>query len=234
MLRKTGVSILISALASPVYAGFYVGAAIGPEGASFDQTAQVVGNNSSSPHGSFFVVDKNGFSGTGGFGSVFAGYGLTRDRFYLAAEANGNLSSVMHQLTNDEYLHGTISKTTFTVKSSEGLSLLPGYFVSQDTLFYARLGWISGQIRINESDTSIQSYNGSRNGIRYGLGIRHALTQQWIAMMDYSQINYQNIKSFTYDPVGMVAKTTSITPNTAQVAFGLLYSFDQPAKAYVK
>lgn len=53
-------------------------------------------------------------------------------------------------------------------------------------------------------------------------------------MMDYSQINYKNIESHVFVPEGNITKDTTITPNTAQIAFGVLYSFDKPAEHHEK
>lgn len=231
MLRKTSIITAISLLTTPCFAGFYIGAGLGPEGAQFDQKSHVVRLVANGP---LNIVDKEQFSGTGIFGTLFAGYGWKHDRFYLAGELNANLSSLKYQLINDEYINQTFSKTTFTIKNSEGVSLLPGYFLSDNTLFYGRIGYINGRLKIKQSDPSINSSTSNRNGIRYGLGIRHDITEQVTLMMDYSQINYDSIKSDTFDPFGGVRKTTKLYSNTAQVAFGLIYNFDAPKKVFVK
>lgn len=235
MLRKTSIAGVISLLLAPsCFAGFYVGASVGPEGASFSQKAHVVRYAPDGGPGTFNVVDKQHFSGLGVFGSIFAGYGWTYNRFYLAGEVNANISSLQYKLTNTEYINSTVSKTTFEIKNSEGVSLLPGYFLSDNTLVYARVGYANGKLKIVESDPTIKSFNKNRNGIRYGLGIKHNLTTQWALMMDYSQINYSSVKGSTFEPIGGVLKTTKITPNTAQVGFGVIYNFDQPQPVYVK
>lgn len=229
MLRKTScVGTISLLLATPCFSGLYIGASVGPEGASFSQKSHVM------RPGSLDVVDKEHFSGLGGFGSIFAGYGLTYDRFYLAGEVNANVSSVEYDLSNDEFLHQTFSKTYFTIKNSEGVSLLPGYFFSSDTFVYGRIGYANGRLKIVESDPTIRNSNRNRSGIRYGLGIRHDLTPRLTAMMDYSQINYKSVTSHTFEPFGGVTKDTRISPSTAQVGFGLIYNFDVPEKAYVK
>ncbi|CDZ78014.1 Opacity protein antigens [Legionella massiliensis] len=229
MLRKTTLCAALGLIfSSSCFSGFYLGVGAGPEGASFSQKAHVV------RPGTFDVVDKNHFSGLGGFGTVFGGYGWKYNRYYLAGEVNANISSVEYKLTNDEYVHGTTSKTTFTVKNSEGVSLLPGFFLSNDTWFYGRIGYANGHIKIRESDPTIRSASTNRGGIRYGLGVRHNLTERWTLMMDYSQINYGGIRSSVYEPNGGVLKNTKITTNTAQVAFGVMYNFDVPQKVYVK
>ncbi|KTD11420.1 outer membrane protein [Legionella jamestowniensis] len=229
MLRKTTVGGLTLILAAtPCFAGFYLGASVGPEGASFTQSAYVTRPNT------FSVVDRNHFSGLGVFGSLFGGYAWRHKQFYLAGEVNGNISSVEYQLTNDEYLHQSFSKTYFNIRHSEGIGLLPGYFLADTTVFYGRIGYANGRLKIVESDPTIQSITKNRSGIRYGLGIRHALTSRFTFMMDYSQITYQSVKSSVFEPFGTVTKHTKIRPNTAQVGFGVIYNFDQPEPMYVK
>ncbi|MGQ3889450.1 outer membrane protein [Legionella sp. CNM-1927-20] len=235
MLRKINTSLLLSLSITPCFAGFYIGASTGPEGALFYQRSHVT-RFSIHPTDRFDVIDKNRFAGTGVFGSIFGGYGRSFNRFYLALEANANISSLEYKHTNDEYIHANFSKTTFTIKRSYGVSLLPGYFLSETTLFYGRVGYANGRVKIFEgADPSINSSTNNLDGIRFGLGVRHAFSPQWIGMMDYSQTHYDHVTSHTFDPFGSVAKHTKITPYTAQVAFGLIYSFDQPAPpVYVK
>ncbi|MFC3908768.1 outer membrane protein [Legionella dresdenensis] len=221
MLRKTKLLSIISLLiTTPSFAGTYLGAGIGPEGARFTQRAHVVRT------GTFDVIDKQHFAGVGVFGSLFAGYGWQHEQYYLAAELNANLSTLEYKLKNIEYVHGTASATTFSVKSSEGVSLLPGYFLTKNFLGYARIGYSNGRVKINESDPTIKSAKTNRGGVRYGLGIRYNWVERWTLMMDYSQINYRGIKSLVFEPIGGVSKSAKISPATGQVAFGVLYSFD--------
>lgn len=229
MLRKIPlISCLSLLITTSCFAGFYVGASVGPEGALFTQKSHVV------RPGSFDVIDKEHFAGTGVFGSIFAGYGLTYKRYYLAGEINANLSSLEYDLTNKEFLHLTFSKTYFTIRSSEGVSLLPGYFISDNTLVYARIGYANGRLKISESDPTINSGTTNRNGIRYGVGIKHAFTPRLALRMDYSQIHYSTVQSSAFEAVGGVSKYTKISPDTAQVGFGLVLNFDEPAKVYEK
>ncbi|MBA2650392.1 MAG: outer membrane beta-barrel protein [Legionella sp.] len=224
MLGKTTITTIFSMLVNPCFSGFYVGGAIGPEGAMFTQKAYVVQTGPNNLN----IIDKNHFAGYGGFGSLFAGYGWAINRLYLAGEINANVSSVQYEYINFEFVNSNFARTTFTIKHSQGLSLLPGLLLGPDTLFYGRLGYANGRVKINESDTSISSSNSNRPGFRYGLGMRHRVSSCWAVMMDYSQIHYKGINSSVFDPVGSVLKNTKITPYTAQVAFGLIYNFDSP------
>lgn len=229
MLRITRFIAIASLLCtSSGYAGFYLGVAAGPEGARFTQKSRVA------RAGTFDVRDKEHFSGDGVFGSIFAGYGWLHNQFYLAGEVNANISSLEYYLSNAEYIHQTFSRTTFTVKTSQGISVLPGYMIADNTLVYGRIGYANGRLRIRESDPTIQSQTKNRSGIRYGLGIRRALTPHLALMMDYSQINYRSVKSYVFEPFGEVSKRAKISADTAQVAFGLIYNFDAPQQQLVK
>lgn len=219
MLRKINAVLTLSLVANPSLANFYLGGAIGPEGALFTQKAHIVGQN-------FNAFDTNHFAGAGAFGSIFAGYACPFHRLYLAGEINANLSSVTYELTNIEIIHANHQKTTFTVNTSGGIGVLPGVLLTETTLFYARLGIANGHININESDPTIDSSISNRFGFRYGLGLRFAVSPCWAGLMEYSQIHYQGIASTVFEPFGGVLKETKINPNTAQVAFGLMYSFD--------
>ncbi|RUR15252.1 outer membrane protein [Legionella septentrionalis] len=222
MLGKISPAAIFFLSTTPCFAGFYAGASMGPEGASFKQRSHVT------RLGTFDVIDTNHFAGTGMFASVFGGYSLIINHFYVAGEVNANLSSVQYDLINKEYIHQTVSKTYFKVKSSESVSILPGYMLASNTVLYGRLGYANGRVKIVEADPTIHSQAKNRNGFRYGLGLRHALTAKLAFMLDYSQINYTSLKSSVFEPFGMVAKTTKISPNTAQVGFGLIYNFDGP------
>ena len=229
MLRKTKLAgIIASLLATPCFSGIYVGVAGGPEGAHFSQRAHVT-----RPF-TFDVRDKQHFSGLGGFGSIFGGYFWDYNRFYLAGEINANVSSVEYNLVNDEFIHGTFSKSYFNIRYSEGVSFLPGYYFGSETVIYGRIGYTNGHLKIVESDPTIRNTTSNRSGIRYGLGVRHDIIPHLTFMMDYSQVNYSPIRSHVFEPFGTVTKNTKITPNTAQVAFGLIYKFDAPPAVYVK
>jgi outer membrane immunogenic protein len=230
MLRKTNYAGVLSLLiTAPSFAGFYVGASAGPEDAAFSQYSHTIGQNPQAAEGQFNVLATNHFSGKGAFGSIFGGYAWTWGKYYLAAEANGNLSSVKYELTNHEFLHTNFAATTFTIKSSEGVSLLPGLFLSDATLFYGRLGYSNGRIVLNEgADPSIMSLRENVDGFRYGVGVRHAITPQWSLMMDYSQVLYGQLKSYFNDPNVSVTKYTTFTPSTTQLALGIIYNFDKP------
>ncbi|WP_133135276.1 outer membrane protein [Legionella rowbothamii] len=214
------VSLLLS---SPSIAGFYIGAGIGPEYAQFTQKTHVLDN-----YGSFNVIDEQNFSGAGIFGTFFGGYSWTHNWFYLAGEANFNPSSLQYRLVNKEYIHKNFEKSSFTIHYSEGVSALPGVLLTKDAIVYGRIGYANGHVELHNSDPTIRSSKANRSGIRYGVGMRYNLSNQWALMADYSQTNYEKFHSRVYEPNGGVYKSSRTYPVSAQFAFGIIYNFEKP------
>ncbi|MBI2786599.1 MAG: outer membrane beta-barrel protein [Legionella longbeachae] len=230
MLRKIGFGYMISlVLATNSFAGFYVGAGIGPDYAQFTQKVHVFDN-----HGSFNVIDEQNFSGAGVFGTFFGGSSWIHNRFYLAGEANFNPSSVKYRLVNKEYIHRNFARTSFTIPYSTGVSALPGFLLTQNAVVYGRIGYANGHVALRNSDPTIHSSIANRNGVRYGVGFRFNLVDSWTLMADFSQTNYEKFSSHFFDPTGGVTKNARIYPVSAQFAFGLIYNFDKPKAVFVK
>jgi outer membrane immunogenic protein len=232
MLRKIYWGCIVSTIVlitPPSFAGFYIGAGIGPEYAQFTQKTHVFDN-----HKNFDVIDQQNYSGAGIFGTFFGGYSWIHNRFYLAGEANFNPSSVEYRLVNNEYIHRNFQKTTFAIHYSEGVSALPGFLLTPNAVVYGRIGYANGHVALHNSDKTIRSNVANRNGIRYGTGFRYYLTDRWTLMADFSQINYEKFSSHTFEPNGGVTKKTNIYPVSAQFAFGIIYNFEKPKAAFVK
>lgn len=226
MIRK--ISLIAFALtfasADCLANGYYLGAGLGPEGADFTQNVRIIVQPPGSTSPNADVKDSTHHSGTGLFGTVFGGYQYTRDAYYLAGEANFSATNLEFNSSNTELLTGTTSHTTYKLQTTYGFSLLPGYAYSDDTLFYARIGYANGQFKINTTDSSLASVRRNLNGIRFGLGARRSFTEHISARMEYSQVNYQTAKFWVLAD-NAVTKSTQIEPTTGQVEFGLVYSF---------
>jgi outer membrane immunogenic protein len=231
MLRKIYWSYVVSiVLASPSFAGFYIGAGIGPEYAQFTQKSHVF-----DIRGNFNVLDEQNFSGAGIFGTFLGGYAWIHNWFHLAVEGNFNPSSLQHKSVNREYLHQNFLKSTYTIHYSEGISALPGVLLTENALVYGRVGYANGHVKIhNRTDPTVLSSTANRSGIRYGVGFRFGLSNQWALMADYSQTNYTKFTSHYFDPFGGVTKIARVYPVSAQFAFGIIYSFERPKPVFVK
>jgi outer membrane immunogenic protein len=229
--KSLGV-LLLCASTAPAMAntswldGFYFGAGFGPEAQEFREDAAVA------QIGNFFVKNHDYKSGRGMFGTIYAGY----ERYfpvqftdciswYLAGEINGNLSSASFESYNKEFVHKNYSNTDFRVQRSWGVSLLPGVLLTDTTTLYSRIGYSRGRFKVATTDVSLQSLEVGLNGIRYGVGIKHELTDNVSLRMEYSNVGYDDTSMFTLDTVSLTSKNTIITPQVAQVEFGLIFNF---------
>ncbi|OAI50039.1 hypothetical protein AYO45_00215 [Gammaproteobacteria bacterium SCGC AG-212-F23] len=220
MLRKTAIILGMLSFSTLAWGeGFYLGAGVGPDFANFKQSSSVI------MPGSFNVKNTTQMAGTGIFGTLFGGYGWRQQQFYLAGEANIDTSSVESQASNDEFVHSSFSKTSYTIPNRFGLSVLPGYLLAQATLFYLRLAYANANFKISTTDTSLADVSKRLSGFRYGLGVNQEVSQHFAVRMEYSAIRYQNTTFTTFDKLSSVTKKTTITPESGQVEFGLVYNF---------
>lgn len=219
LLYVTSLFYLIS-LANDCWASnFYVGLGGGPETADFSQDAHI-----EQPR-AFNVINKERKAGRGWFGSFFGGYAWNRDQFFLAGEANINISSVDTNNSNKEYIHQKFSSTKFSIHSSVGLSVLPGYLLNDMTLFYGRLGVARGHFESDTTDISLFERSQHLEGFRWGFGMKQTLTSQLAVILEYSQINYESLSGYTFDSLSSTSKFTQITPTTSQAEIGMIYNF---------
>lgn len=224
MIRTATLTVaLMGLVAQSTEAGLYTGAGIGPDTVAYKENAHIF------QPGSFDAINVSHLSGTGLFGTLFAGYAWINGHLYLAGEVNGNISSLAHKASNEEYVHTAFAYTRFKMNNSVGISALPGYQYSPDTLFYARLGYTSGHFKSSTTDTSLVNLSRRLNGFRYGVGIKRFLTDKVALRMDYSRVDYQSLAMHTLDVNSNTTKNFRLTPHQQLVEFSLIYHFDDPA-----
>ncbi len=211
----------LTSLAFTAHAGWYAGAGLGPDTIDFKQRSHVTQTGSQG----FDVINKTNLSGTGVFGTIFAGYGKLVNKLYLAAEINGNVSSSSFLTSNHEYVHSNFSDTRLKLPNSYGVSILPGYQVIESTLFYGRLGYSNAKFKSSTSDTSLSNISTRLDGFRYGLGLKQMLTKRVAVRVDYSRIDYQHIQMATLDTGSSTTKNTTIKPNQQLVELGVVVNF---------
>jgi outer membrane immunogenic protein len=199
--------------------GFYAGIGAGADTARYNQHAHVT------RPGTFNVVENDDFGAQGVFGSLFGGYAYTRKMFYFAGELNGNVSSAAYHTSNKDYDHGTFSRTIYKISQGWGLSALPGILLPGDALLYGVLGYASGYFVLSSSDSSLQKSSQMLNGFRYGLGLEKNVYKNLSLRAEYSHINYQDQYKKVVIPIADFTKKTTITPDTNQFEFALLYRF---------
>lgn len=228
--KVAAVLLLLSATPSLFAEERYVGLGVGPEIANFKQHAVIIGGP---PSTTLRIIDINRFSAKGTSLSLFGGIGFrfpmcnsNCDRIYFGIEANANIRNLIHKRTNRELIHLEFNHTYYKMHRGDfGISFLPGVLVSDCSLFYARLGYAHGRLKVDTTDISLQNKSGSLNGVRYGLGLRQGLNECLAFRLEYGQTHYQKIKMFTFDRANNVAKTTHIRPYVQRFELGLLFNF---------
>lgn len=219
----TIASFQLLLISSSFAQGLYVGLGSGLEGANFTQDAHVKQQENQKVN--FDVIDKQHQAGTGVFGSIFIGYGLNYCRFYLAGELNANASTVEFKSSNSEFIHKTFSNTYYKIRRSYGISLIPGLVLSNLSLLYARIGHVVGNFEISTTDLSLENQNKLLNGRRYGIGIKQSFYNRFSFIIDFSHIDYDQTRLFTFAQKSNTSKGTKIKPETAQIEIGIVYNF---------
>lgn len=212
-------------IAFPLNDGLYVGAALGYDSYRVRSETGFV-----SPDGDNAtwqtILNPVGINGGG-----FIGYGKYLDNFfdmYLAIEAFGLAASAdtSYQLAaNIPLVNVPISADTdVKVKSSYGISLIPGFKLSSSNLLYLRFGYSWANMSVNQSvvDEGVTIYDISQSktpgGINYGLGVETALYRNLSMRFEYNHTTYS---SFDTD------LNTQISPADNQLLLGILYRFNK-------
>ena len=238
MLKKISmIPGMVIVFSNSVFAGegFYLGLGLGPENADFKQKAHIARPRD------FDTIDKTHHAGKGGFGSLFGGYEYRFSKcgsecrcgsgckcgnmLSLAGELNLDISSVKFKSFNNEFLHQNFNKAAYKMRHSFGASLLPGIVITNCTLLYARLGYVSRKFKLQTTEITLPSTDRTRSGFRYGLGIKQDITDHFALRLDYSETAYKRVKIFGVDTSSNVTKNTSIRPLTRKFEIGFVYTW---------
>lgn len=222
--RFLGLYIGFSFCASFAYAnGFYVGAGGGYDVTDFYKTLNIVQNNT-------VQYDKeDDLAGEGFFGNILTGYEFDIGSVFIAAQLDGNLSSVKYNGWYVDNENNEYSTATFTIHKSYGISILPGYYFNHNVGLYGRAGFERGDFTYSEykSDANGNNYDGISeskwlNGLLLGLGTSVPLSQHTAIRFEYDHIWYE---TFTDTQFPMAGRTINIRPNSNLVQLSLIYKF---------
>lgn len=212
------------AAANNSFDGFYAGAGISRDSAKFNY--KVV-----SPIDSTNNYRQRNDAGSNGFsGAVFAGYGMSFGQFYLGAEVDAAANSVKSKdsFSADTPMGPIQNIAEYEMKSSYGISILPGFNVTDKVMIYGRLGYVNSKFeaKFTATDPSFNpvSKNDSKSlgGIRYGLGIATALMPNLNLRLDYTHADYSTHRTTLDNPF---YRNNSFKPTTDQVQLGISYRF---------
>ena len=125
---------------------------------------------------------------------VFAGYGgIISETFYLAGELTATLGSA--EISNKNHM-----KTSY----GYGLSALPGVMVNDETLAFARVGYVRSRFA---NVTKMSS------GAQLGFGMQTSVTQHVDLRGEYDFTSYANAGAIK-------------SPRTDEFNLGMVYKFD--------
>lgn len=110
------------------------------------------------------VFGKSDLYGQGLVGGGFLGYGLTFDKFYVGAEANGSLTNLETKAWD----------SALEKKYGLGLAARAGYLLSPATLGYGVVGWERGRFDLKTINDA--SHKFWADGLRVGAGLEQGIT----------------------------------------------------------
>lgn len=129
--------------------------------------------------------------------SLLAGYGgLISDAYTLAGEVNATL------------LTGTLSgRNTLKTSYGYGISILPGYMLSDTTQAFLRAGFVRAEFSQNDNYVS---------GGQLGLGLQTAVMQHVDVRGEYDFTAYRSFRTMG----------SSVAPRQDAATLSLIYKFD--------
>ncbi len=231
MLRKILSVMMCASLPMACWSwgsGFYVGGGMGADTTDYYIKSYIKQDPSQQKFSVINILD--GGAAQGIFGTLFGGYSIIRQAFYFAGEANYNGSTAAYTTTNNEFDHSTFqsSDTRMKMIPNWGLSLIPGWFMFQDSaLIYGRVGYAGSVFRVDTSDTSLADITHTISGFRYGAGIEKRVYKNLGLRFEYNHIIYASSTIYHVDASNgaITPKQTVIIPQTNQFEFGLVYRF---------
>ena len=156
-------------------------------------------------------------------GQIAAGYSQSMGQFNLAASA--------YYLVGDQkagkfdYNTSSVGSIQLKNKNAWGVSIEPGFNLSETTLAYAKMGYVETKAQDSDNWTSgglnrSASYNQSSHGYSYGGGIKYKFSPKLFAVVEIQQINYQN-QTWAYSNGYRV----SMKPSSLTGTIGIGYQF---------
>ena len=109
------------------------------------------------------------------------------------------------------------------IKNLWGISLEPGYYISDDTLAYLKLGYAQASSNLKIYGGGAESFGTSR-GFLYGAGLKHSISKDFFLGVEAYQINLGNAPGSVSNPSGFVNETHTNTPAVTYGGVSLGYN----------
>jgi outer membrane immunogenic protein len=215
-------------VAPPTYnwSGFYVGGQVGgglikePSGGSSNQES----NGNLTQFGTRPLLGGNSDpgNGTGAIAGGQAGYNYQQGNWLFGVEGEGFWSGIKMASTGSSFnSNGSIFDTFGTIVKNTSDYTIAGRLgiVFDRTLIYGKGGWAWGSHSFYAFEsccnttpvTSSASASGTLDGMMVGIGIEHALTQNWTVKLEYDYIAFGPKELLVTTCSGTVCSTPGTT-----------------------
>lgn len=149
-----------------------------------------------------------------GYSKAFDSFNLAANIFYFIGNqsANGKSNSDSYTISIPDVYTGSVSESissSYKLKNTWGISIEPGYFISNKLLGYLKLAYVNSSLQTslycNASDqycaNNTASSKKSINGFGYGIGGKYAITENIYGAIDLMGVSYGSVsQSYNWFP----------------------------------
>jgi outer membrane immunogenic protein len=138
--------------------------------------------------------------GTGGLAGGQIGCNYQDGNWVFGAEGEGYWSGMKTNNASSSNSEGVLfSRSAETVKNKYDFSIAARAGIAFDrTLVYGKAGWVWGQFDVLETESccgtgagfNSTTASGNLNGLLLGVGIEHAITNNWTVKLEYNYLKY--------------------------------------------
>lgn len=160
----------------------------------------------------------NNFIGqiAGGYSQSFGQFNLAGSIFYILGEQKSGTMG---------YNSPGVGTVEFKNENTWGLSIEPGYTLSESVLVHAKIGYVDSKVKGSDSWSSggfahSSAFDESVHGYSYGAGVKVRFSPNLYGVAEIQQINYRS-KTWTYSNGYQVA----VKPNALTGVIGIGYKF---------
>ncbi|CAO5677420.1 MAG: hypothetical protein HEEMFOPI_01276 [Holosporales bacterium] len=198
--------------------GFYVGLA-----GSFYQVSGDHGlamTNTTVTNGGY---SKAGLSKFSFGGDIHLGYLHKMGNWGFGAEFYYDPTTL--RLKENLNIDGTNQVYELSMKGTMGLCAKIGYYMSDRTFVFGRVGYEQQKLNVKITGTTIANVNMNQNssGMTFGLGTRYMLTTNWAMGVEYVYGLYR--KKIFSATAGALTTATNIRPTNHAIRFSIGYVF---------
>jgi outer membrane immunogenic protein len=178
------------------------------------------------------MVAGSDYTGTGGLAGGQLGCNYQDGNWVFGAEGEGYWSGMKATDASSSNSGGVLfSRDTDTAKNKYDFSIAARAGIAFDrTLVYGKAGWVWGKFDILSTEfvnccgfndapfSSTTAASGTLDGLLLGVGIEHALTNNWTLKLEYNYLKYGSKElSFTTCSNANTASTTCFADGTGSV-----------------